>query len=87
MGMPHDQIDTTGEDREAEEAVKNAEDLIAWIEADRGRSTLLAEHFQRRRDALRDDVIVGKLEDEYAQIVIKCVDLRQAAAETATDEE
>jgi CPA1 family monovalent cation:H+ antiporter len=79
-------IATAQDDEEAERALNDAEKLVASVENGEKTSTSPAEHFQRQRSALKASVIAGKLDDEFAQIVMQRIDLRQAAAETSEPE-
>jgi CPA1 family monovalent cation:H+ antiporter len=78
-------VDTTSDEREAEQALNDAEELIAGAKDDGPPGASPAAHFQRQRALLKQAVMDGTLDDEYAQIVMQRIDLRQAAAETAKE--
>jgi CPA1 family monovalent cation:H+ antiporter len=78
-------VDTTSDEREAEQALKDADVLSACANDDGPPGASPAAHFQRQRALLKQAVMDGTLDDEYAQIVMQRIDLRQAAAETAKE--
>jgi hypothetical protein len=55
---------------------------MAQAEASGPPSASPAEHFQRQRALLKEAVMAGTLDDQYAQTVMQRIDLRQATAET-----